>query len=308
MLTTFAGAGIDRAGERRRDPAWVAERLADPRTRAVGVTRRGVVVVGGADVVSREETWDPPERESAEPVRLARLPVAGEDPILLGVEPDGTALFAIAVDAPPEGTREIGLRDAAVLLDQSEGGLAAYATAMLGWHRAHGFCAHCGHATEMIEAGHVRSCPECGRQHHPRTDAVVIMLVLRGDDVLLGRQASWPPGRYSALAGFVEPGEALEEAVAREVQEEAGVQIADIRYVASQPWPFPASLMLGFFADYAGGEPAIGDQELEDVRWFTRDEVRAAADGDESTLKLPPRLAIARTLIDGWLAGRSAPS
>jgi NAD+ diphosphatase len=135
------------------------------------------------------------------------------------------------------------------------------------------------------------------------------MLVTDGADrLMLGRQASWPGGRYSALAGFVEPGEALEEAVAREVQEEAGVQIDDIRYVASQPWPFPASLMLGFFADYAGGEPAVGDQELEDVRWFTRDEVRAAAAGEEGVLKLPPALAIARTLIDGWLARSSAPS
>jgi NAD+ diphosphatase len=147
----------------------------------------------------------------------------------------------------------------------------------------------------VAEAGFVRACPNCGAQHHPRTDPVVIMLVLDGDRVLLGRQPSWPAGRYSALAGFVEPGESLEEAVAREVREEAGVEIANARYIASQPWPFPSSLMLGFFADHAGGEPHVVDAELEDVRWFERDELADTI--------LPPPLAIARTLIDTWLAG-----
>jgi NAD+ diphosphatase len=126
------------------------------------------------------------------------------------------------------------------------------------------------------------------------------MLVTRGEEILLGRQSSWPPGRYSALAGFVEPGESLEEAVAREVREEAGVAIAAPRYVASQPWPFPASLMLGFIAEHAGGEPHVGDAELEDVRWFARAEVAAAATG-QGEMHLPPPLAIARTLVDTWL-------
>jgi NAD+ diphosphatase len=153
----------------------------------------------------------------------------------------------------------------------------------------------------MAEAGFLRTCPSCGAEHHPRTDPVVIMLVTRGDEVLLGRQAAWPPGRYSALAGFVEPGESLEEAVAREVREEARVEIAaPPRFVASQPWPFPASLMVGFIAEYASGEPHIGDAELEDVRWFARDEVRASVQG-AGPIGLPPRLAIARTLIDTWL-------
>jgi len=136
---------------------------------------------------------------------------------------------------------------------------------------------------------------------------VVIMLVLRGEEVLLGRQASWPPGRYSALAGFVEPGESLEEAVAREVLEESGVRVGPPRYVSSQPWPFPASLMLGFVAPWAGGEPEIGDEELEDVRWFEREEVEAAVAG-RGALRLPPPLAIARRLVNGWLetAGRKA--
>ena len=168
------------------------------------------------------------------------------------------------------------------------------------------FCANCGTPTEVREAGHVRRCPTCGALHHPRTDPVVIMLVTRGDDVLLGRQPSWPEGRYSALAGFVEPGESLEEAVAREVLEESGVTVGPPRYVSSQPWPFPGSLMLGFVAPWAAGEPAVRDDELEDVRWFTRGELEAAVTGN-GALGVPPRLAIARRLIDGWLAdGRAS--
>jgi NAD+ diphosphatase len=271
VLTTFAGAGLDRAGERRQDDAWVRERLADPASRAVAAGPGGVLLDGP---------------------RLARLPVGEVDgaPVLLGIE-DGAALFAVEAerdDLTP-------LREAAALLAQDEGGLAAYASGILNWHRTHPRCARCGTPTAMAEAGHVRACPKCAAQHHPRTDPVVIMLVTDGDRVVLGRQASWPAGRYSALAGFVEPGESLEEAVAREVREEAGVEVRGVRYVASQPWPFPTSLMLGFFAEHAGGEPHVRDAELEDVRWFTREDLAETV--------LPPRLAIARTLIDCWLAG-----
>jgi NAD+ diphosphatase len=143
----------------------------------------------------------------------------------------------------------------------------------------------------------------CGAEHHPRTDPVVIMLVHDGDRALLGRQATWPSGRYSALAGFVEPGESLEEAVAREVLEETSVQVEDVVYRSSQPWPFPASLMLGFFARYAGGEPTVSDGELDDVRWFSRAELEATVRGD-TDFHVPPPLAIARRLIDEWLAAR----
>jgi NAD+ diphosphatase len=160
----------------------------------------------------------------------------------------------------------------------------------------------------------VRACSRCGAVHHPRTDPVVITLVHDGDRVLLGRQSTWPAGRYSALAGFVEPGESLEEAVAREVDEEAGVTVRDMRYRSSQPWPFPASLMLGFDATYVGGEPHTRDGELEDVRWVSRGELERAAahEGDgwsdregpgDSELILPPPLAIARRLVEAWLAG-----
>ena len=305
----FAGAGLDRAGERRTDTAWVAERRADPASRAIVLTRDGVAVTGAGDFLSGAPTWSEAQGGSDD-ARLVRVPltdvaVAGgaRDAVLLGLEPAGAALFGVALPDAPDGTQAINLRDAASLLPAGEAGIAAYATAILTWHRTHPHCARCGHPTDMGEAGFVRTCPSCGAAHHPRTDPVVIMLVTRGDEVLLGRQPSWPAGRYSALAGFVEPGESLEEAVAREVLEEAGIEITAPRYVGSQPWPFPASLMLGFLAEHAGGEPRIGDAELEDVRWFGRDEVRAAARGD-GAIGLPPPLAIARTLIDVWL-GRS---
>ncbi|MFL5895367.1 MAG: NAD(+) diphosphatase [Thermoleophilaceae bacterium] len=273
-INTFAGAAIDRAAERRTDERWLAERLEDPGSRALAVTDDGVLVDGD---------------------RAARFPLTElghAEPVFLGVEPDGRALFAVAVDAPRDGARVVGVREAGALLSQSEGGLVAYAAGTLNWHRRHPHCAVCGAGTETGEGGHVRRCPRCGTVHHPRTDPVVIMLVTDGQRVLLGRQPTWPPGRYSALAGFVEPGESLEEAVAREVLEEAGVEVRDVRYVSSQPWPFPSSLMLGFTASYAGGEAAVRDAELDDVRWFTRDELR--------DVDVPPPLAIARRLIDGW--------
>ena len=228
---TFEGARLDRVTMQRRDPAWVASLVADPGSRAV-------VVSGDAALVDGDG--------------LARVPLDGlpEPLLLLGVQ-DGAALFAA------EGTGRddlAGLRDVAAGLAQAEGGLLAYAAALLNWHRRHGFCSVCGAASEVREAGLLRQCPQCGAEHHPRTDPVVIMLVVddERDRVLLGRQPSWPPGRYSALAGFVEPGESLEDAVAREVFEESGVEVMGARYVSSQPWPFPSSLMLGFCATYVG--------------------------------------------------------
>jgi NAD+ diphosphatase len=278
---TFTGAELDRAGDRRTDDDWVAAQLADPAARAVVVGRDGVHVAGD---------------------RLALLPLeqAGAGPLLLGLGADGPVFAA----EPAAGNGALmGLRDAAATLPRADGGLAAYAAALLNWHRRHRFCANCGAPTEIREAGHVRGCPDCGAQHHPRTDPVVIMLVLRGEEVLLGRQPTWPPGRYSALAGVVEPGESLEEAVAREVREEARVEIGTPRYVSSQPWPFPSSLMLGFAAPWASGEPRIGDEELEDVRWFSRKAVEDAV-AERGELRLPPPLAIARRLLDGWLESR----
>jgi NAD+ diphosphatase len=230
---------------------------------------------------------------------------AAADAIFLGVGPDGP-LFAVE----REGVPLTGLRELAVTLPGEQLGVVAYASAIANWARATRFCGICGAPTTAREGGHVRIC-ENGHHHHPRTDPVVIMLVADGDRVLLGRQATWPAGRYSALAGFVEPGERLEDAVAREVLEESGIAVRDVRYVASQPWPFPASLMLGFHATYDGGEPRALDGELEDVRWFSRDEVTAAIRADEGDdwiggaddehLRVPPPTAIARVLLDRWV-------
>ena len=172
---------------------------------------------------------------------------------------------------------------------------------MINWHRRNRFCGVCGSATVVSEAGHLRTCPSCGAHHHPRTDPVAIVLVSDGDRALLGRQARWPAGRYSALAGFVEPGESIEQAVAREVREESGIEVAQVRYHSSQPWPFPSSLMLGFHAAYAGGDPEPLDNELEHVRWFDRTEVEEIVAGRRPE-HLPPPVAIARRLIDEWLA------
>jgi NAD+ diphosphatase len=308
----FTGALLDRADDsRRRDPQWLAGQREHPGARAIVAGNRGLRVEGAA---------------------LARVPLDGAPAdLLLGVDPDGP-LFAVDEDPvaegvpsligaggnrgepPPDSAGErIGLRQAAMVLSQEDGGLAAYTAALLNWHRRHRFCANCGQPTEIAEGGLVRSCPNCGAEHHPRTDPVVIMLVTDGSDrLLLGRQAAWPTGRYSALAGFVAPGESLEEAVAREVREETGVAVGRPRYVASQPWPFPASLMLGFSAPWAGGEPQAADEELQDARWFSRDEIASAAAEDDDAawgtpgdaggpLKLPPRLAIARRLVEHWL-------
>jgi NAD+ diphosphatase len=290
---TFAGAALDRAVARRTDEAWLAEQLDSAAARALPVADEGPYV----------------DCEASE-CRPALVPLTEIGPvreaILLGVDAEGP-LFAVYVDgaAPPaalSGARSaMSLRDSGARVSQEDGGLLAYAAAMVNWHRSHRFCARCGHATEPAEAGHVRRCPSCGAVHHPRTDPVVIMLVHDGGErALLGRQARWPAGRYSALAGFVEPGESLEDAVAREVAEEAGVAVADVVYRSSQPWPFPASLMLGFHARWAGGEPTVADAELEDVRWFAREELAATARG-ETDLHLPPPVAIARRLIDEWL-------
>jgi NAD+ diphosphatase len=292
-LNTFSGVRLDRAGPRRRDERWLAERLADSSSRALLVAQDGVYVNGDSRPA------------------LVPLPAVHEQ-VLLGIDGEG-AVFAVDAEPldPPAGAQLMGLREVGALFSPEDAGLLAYATAMVNWHRAHPHCARCGAVTHVEEAGFLRRCPACGAEHHPRTDPVVIMLVHDGDRVMLGRQARWPAGRYSALAGFVEPGESLEEAVAREVLEEAKVHVEDVTYRSSQPWPFPASLMLGFHARYASGEARVGDGELDDVRWFSREELEAfsreeleATVRGETEFHVPPPLAIARRLIDEWLAPR----
>lgn len=178
----------------------------------------------------------------------------------------------------------------------------AAALSLAGWHSRHRFCANCGQSTDLVRGGWSRRCPACAAEHFPRVDPVVIMLAEHDGKLLLGRQPQYPPGRYSALAGFVEVGESVEAAVAREVMEEAGISVRNIRYVASQPWPFPSSLMIGCHAEADGAELKIDTAELEDARWFSREEITAALEERGGAPFLPPpRTAIARTLLEHWL-------
>ena len=236
--------------------------------------------------------------------------------VFLGLA-DETPWFALGLpntDAPPDfairGTFKTPA-DVVALLPGEEASLMAYARAMILWHQNHRHCGRCGAQTDMTEAGHSRTCtsPACGNRTFPRTDPVVITLITHRDKsgeekCLLGRQAKFPPGMYSCVAGFVEAGETLEAAVRREAAEETGVVVGDVRYVASQPWPFPASLMLGFRADALTTEIHRDDEELEDCRWFSKADLRNAGERDSNGpgLKLPNRFAIARFLIEGWLA------
>ncbi len=287
----------------RADALWVARARDEPATRAVAATKGGVLVDGGIN----------PSLARRSLGRFTGRDLKSTELILLGIDA-GAALFAIDLDElDPEtrakftqGGKVVGLRDAGAVLSRSEGGLAAYLVALLNWHRAHRFCANCGASTIVAEAGYSRRCPACGTVHFPRTDPVVIMLVESRRRVLLGRHAGWPPGQYSALAGFVSPGESLEEAVVREVREESGIEAYDPKFVASQPWPFPSSLMLGFEARSDGGEPIAHDRELEDVQWFTLDQLRAALSMDSAELRLPPRVSIARFLVERWVAHAAA--
>jgi NAD+ diphosphatase len=295
----FTGMPLDRATEERKDPARVARLLADSRARTVLAGSEGVVVGGG----------DPPSL-----LRAARvLPGSVDDVILLGLE-DDAPLFAGDLDAPSAGERAalveegsgrvISLREAGALLSHGEAGLAAYLTALLNWHRRHRFCANCGAGTAIAEAGYSRHCPRCGASHFPRTDPCVIMTVEHEGRLLMGRRAGWPAGRLSVLAGFVSPGESVEEAVVREVYEESGIVAHDPVFISSQPWPFPASLMLGFHAEAEAGEPESRDGELEEVRWFSVDAVRDGLNGCNAELLLPPGVSIARLLIERWVALR----
>ena len=252
---TFAGATLDRAGHLRADPERIAALRADPRARAVAVVRDGALVEG--DVGScGADAWDRPHRRRAGRAAAAARDRAEQAPFL-GLDRDGAPLFALDVlpgGAPPPGTELLNLRAAAAILPGDDAGLLGYAAGLLHWHRATRYCGKCGRPTEAGEGGPRAPLRAAATPIIRARTRSSIMLVTDGDRVLLGRQAVWPERRYSALAGFVEPGEALEAAVAREVREETGVAVSDVRYASSQPWPFPGSLMLGFEARYAGGD------------------------------------------------------
>lgn len=222
-----------------------------------------------------------------------------DDPLIfLGLDGDAPR-FSPLPATPPPGTAFAMLGQ----LDAIDAPLFACALSLANWHGHHGFCAACGQPSGIVRGGWSRRCDACGAEHYPRCDPVVIMLAEHGGRLLLGRQPHYPPRRFSALAGFVEPGETIEAAVAREFREEAGIHVANVRYIASQPWPFPNSLMIGAHARALDDALTIDFTELDDARWFTRDEVAAAVAGAEDAAFLPPpRFAIARTLLEHWLA------
>ena len=266
-----------------------ATRLSDPDLGASWEAARVLVVSDGRALVDGTALVlvGPEEAPEGDRLYLGRL--------------DGVPFFAVAGELPRRlGARPMGLRDVGAALDDRDAGLLVHAVALANWHDTHVRCPRCGAPTVPVKGGSARRCPDDGTEHFPRTDPAVIMLVTDGADrCVLGRQAVWPAGRYSTLAGFVEPGESAEQAVAREVVEETGLEVRDIRYRASQPWPFPASLMLGFTAVCdAAALPHARDGELEDARWFDRAELTAGG-----ALLLPPPVSIARRLIDDWLQG-----
>ena len=277
----FAGAPLDRAPLERRRPDWLAARRSDPDARSLILSERGLWIDDGHLLLAQPNG----------------------DSVFLGLSGERPLFAQDAGDGEPDRGRPAGLREAATVLPAEEAALAAYAGSLLAWHRRHRFCANCGKPTEHADGGHERHCRHCDAHHFPRTDPVVIVRVVDGQRLLLGRQAGWPEGRFSVLAGFVEPGETLEEAVRREVREESNVDVGEVGYVASQPWPFPSSLMIGFHAVADDGrEPHPRDGELSEVRWFDRAEVEAAAAGSAG-VRLPPPYSISRRLIDGWLEG-----
>lgn len=316
----YAHPGFERAGLRRRDAAWIRARALDPDSLFVPVWRNQNLVI---------EIEGEPRRavlsiEGAAPIvgngaEAVEASLARGDVVFLGVIEE-RAHFALAVpgdETPVERLRSpaltaAGIADAAVRfadlrqlagrLAREDGALLALARAMMFWHSRHRFCGLCGAPTRTEEAGHMRRCtaPGCNAMHFPRTDPAVIMLVTDGERALLGRNRNFIAGMYSTLAGFVEPGESLEDAVAREVREETAIEVGAVHYHSSQPWPFPANIMLGFYAEAASTAITVDYGELEDARWFERGWLRAHKDGDD--FRLPRRDSIARRLIEDWLA------
>ncbi|MEM9436647.1 MAG: NAD(+) diphosphatase [Pseudomonadota bacterium] len=303
---TFGGSGLDRAAELRGEAAL-------PPGEAV-VLWRGKPALTEAGALARVPRDHAIAAHCVEPILLGR----DDDGTLLEAfdlsswEPDGldpaalTGFLDPSLQHHPElpGTAFTELRGAMTRLTARDAELAATARGLFEWHRTHGFCARCGERSEMAMRGWQRNCPACGRHHFPRTDPVVIMLVLHGNSVLVGRSPGWPPGMYSLLAGFVEPGETLEAAVRREVYEEAGIRIGEVGYLASQPWPFPASLMFGCIAQATSTEITLDPVELDDARWVTREEMVEAMAGRHPEIAGARKGAIAHFLLSRWVADR----
>lgn len=297
----YAGGRIERAAHKRLDPDWVAARFGDPRTRVYPVWRSQNLIVGTGDDGPRAASLSAAEARGLPDGELALLGMVGE---VAHFALDVSHLEQPEAKVPFAGAgRFTDLRAVGPLLPRDQGALLAYARGLMHWHLRHRFCGSCGAPTRSLMAGHQRRCgnPDCAQDHFPRTDPAVIMLVHDGDRIVLGRQRIWPPGMRSVLAGFVEPGESLEDAVAREVMEEVGIPVSEVRYHSSQPWPFPASIMLGFTARAARRRLKVNLSELEAAGWYRRDRLRASP--EDATFRLPRRDSIARRLIEDWLAG-----
>ena len=284
----FQHAGLDRAEHLREDP----ERLLAhwPRARLLILDEEGCARFSGSE--------DAPEFSfGADHVGLP--PTAAS---FLGLDDSEAAWFALPASlAPALPPLTLDLRSAAVRWPALPAAIFAQARALLHWQQRNRFCGVCGQPLQFVRGGFVARCVQCATEHYPRTDPAIIVAVSDGERLLLGRQASWPEKRWSVLAGFLEPGESLEQTVVREVMEEAGVRVRSCRYLASQPWPFPAALMLGFSAE-ADPQPVRIGAELQDARWFSADELRAQIAAGE--LQISPRLSISRWLIDDWMSGR----
>ncbi|NNK49579.1 MAG: NAD(+) diphosphatase [Gemmatimonadetes bacterium] len=305
MTHTFAGGCLDRAAHLRSDAAAIAGLLETDGARFLPYRAASPLVTGGR---SPGLGW-----LSAED--LAVVVVGPSEALFLGLE-EGEARFAVPV---PETVQEgdlgagsssfRGVREVAPLLSVADASVMATGRSLVAWHASHGYCPRCGSASSMIDAGHARRCTDsrCGVVQFPRTDPVVIMLIHRNGSCLLGRAVRsrrYPPGLHSCLAGYVEPGESIEEAVRRETLEEAGLRVGHVRYHSSQPWPFPSTLMIGCFAEALAGRPRIDPAELESVRWFTREELLEAVVrwDEDGALRVPPPLTIAHQLARAWLS------
>ncbi|WP_446664691.1 NAD(+) diphosphatase [Flexivirga sp. B27] len=278
-------SALDRGSLRRRDAALIPSLLVDPSTAVLDVYGDRLPNTGGGDRLH----YRAPEAADRDELVVYLGAIAGRDVLAVLRDRDDRA--------PAEGLRHLGMR-----LHTDDLPVAVTATGIGRWHAVNGFCANCGQATEVMEAGWVRHCASCGRDHYPRTDPAVIMSVLDADDrLLLGRGRNFASNGMSVLAGFVEPGESLETAVAREVMEEVGVSVADVRFLGDQPWPFPSSLMVGFTCRATSTELTLDPEEIAAARWFTRPELAAAVESGE--VHLSARLSIARHLIEHWYGG-----
>src|SRR5690348_9827675 len=297
----FAGNPLDRASERRRDTAWIGALLDDPAARILPLSELKPLT---RCAVSPTLDWQAvaPWRERIE---------HGATLVFLGLD-DERPYFAVdasGADITPPESEPLDARTLAPLLPAGEAAILAEARSLIDWHARHRFCAQCGVPTRVTAAGWVRRCSECKASHYPRSDPVTIMLVVRGEQALLGRGRRRPGARFSCLAGYIEPGETLEEGVRREVHEESGVRVGRVRYLACQPWPFPSTLMMGFLCEGLSEEITVDPEELAEARWFHRDEIRAmvarAASGpdDPTQVSLPGPVAIAHHICRRWSNG-----